>query len=735
VPRILQKKFSNFSQFRTDFWSEKLTMERINNRGLIQQNVESDEVVEKIFQQHEVVRPRNPSQLWTVPESNEKSPPNEAIQEMTPNIDYNDVNDDYYTFFSSPEMNHFFSLKEYYDGKTILCTGCTGFIGKVLAEKILRCLPNVKQVYVMIREKKKVDRSNKSIQIISGQERLVNEILRSPIMDRLVEEQFKGDRTKFEEFALSKLTCIENDVTDTDIFLPKAGDHSKRQSQRTKTLFEIRNEVNVILHVAATVGFTEPLPDALRLNVFGTLNILRFALNCPNIKSFTHVSTAYVNSNQPSGSKVFERFYPLNLQNSEFGEKKKFRRLVRGYSNTIEQIQGSEEELDEIEQFCERIFPDFSFKRFFDPSQISYRPDVTNREDENFMKTFTKQVLQNTKFPNTYTLTKHLAEKLVAKYHGHIPISIVRPTIVGAALKEPQPGWIDAVSAGAAVYLFIGLCVMRIIPGKTYTISDQIPVDFVVNQLLTSAVDVTFRQEKQKKALIKNSAATPSNKGLIRIYHIGTSTTNPSPWGVTADKVSEYWRNYPTERKISPDLSATMTMLENPISYNAHFFFRYTAWTQLFKILDKLSADGFNIFKWNEPPNPTTKYGKIATQLSKVEQRVNTLADHFYHFTMNEWFFDSSHVLECNDRVSPSERTIEGFELDYDFDWTEYLNLFCYGIQRFFLKEEPPYLPPQQQQHRAQQMRQRIAIEEEEQRREGKQPSRFNMKSFRLSKF
>ena len=45
--------------------------------------------------------------------------------------------------------------------------------------------------------------------------------------------------------------------------------------------------------------------------------------------------------------------------------------------------------------------------------------------------------------PNTYTYTKALAEQLLERECGDIPLAIVRPSIVTAALKEPLPGWID----------------------------------------------------------------------------------------------------------------------------------------------------------------------------------------------------------------------------------------------------------------------------------------------------
>jgi fatty acyl-CoA reductase len=47
-------------------------------------------------------------------------------------------------------------IREFYKGKTILLSGTTGFVGKVILEKILRSLADVKRIYVMIRPKKTV---------------------------------------------------------------------------------------------------------------------------------------------------------------------------------------------------------------------------------------------------------------------------------------------------------------------------------------------------------------------------------------------------------------------------------------------------------------------------------------------------------------------------------------------------------------------------------------------------
>lgn len=44
-------------------------------------------------------------------------------------------------------------MAEYYAGKSVLITGATGFMGKVLVEKLLRSCPEVKALYLLVRPK------------------------------------------------------------------------------------------------------------------------------------------------------------------------------------------------------------------------------------------------------------------------------------------------------------------------------------------------------------------------------------------------------------------------------------------------------------------------------------------------------------------------------------------------------------------------------------------------------
>lgn len=45
------------------------------------------------------------------------------------------------------------TVPEFYTGKNVLITGATGFMGKVLLEKLLRSCPAIKSAYVLVRPK------------------------------------------------------------------------------------------------------------------------------------------------------------------------------------------------------------------------------------------------------------------------------------------------------------------------------------------------------------------------------------------------------------------------------------------------------------------------------------------------------------------------------------------------------------------------------------------------------
>lgn len=58
------------------------------------------------------------------------------------------------------------SVSDFYNGKTVFITGGTGFMGKVLLEKLLRACPGVSKIYLLIRPKKGQDAQERLQQLL-----------------------------------------------------------------------------------------------------------------------------------------------------------------------------------------------------------------------------------------------------------------------------------------------------------------------------------------------------------------------------------------------------------------------------------------------------------------------------------------------------------------------------------------------------------------------------------------
>ncbi|XP_075423523.1 fatty acyl-CoA reductase 1 isoform X3 [Ascaphus truei] len=167
------------------------------------------------------------------------------------------------------------SIPDFYKGKNVLITGATGFMGKVLLEKLLRSCPSVKAVYVLVRPKA----SQKP------QER-VTEMMGYKLFDRLRDEQ--PDSTE-------KVIAISSELTQPELDLSK---------EDQETLIDC---IDIVFHCAATVRFNESLRDAMQLNVIATRQVLYLAQRMKKLEVFIHVSTAYANCNR---KQIEEIVYP-----------------------------------------------------------------------------------------------------------------------------------------------------------------------------------------------------------------------------------------------------------------------------------------------------------------------------------------------------------------------------------------------------------------------------------------
>lgn len=206
------------------------------------------------------------------------------------------------------------NIKDFFAKKSVLITGATGFVGKVLVEKLLRSCDSVESIFILIRTKKngeflKEYRLFMVTQIlrkvtgltVNPQERLTK-FIGSAAFDRLRRENTES---------FYKLKLISGDVTCDNLGMS--------QADREKLV----EKVHVIFHCAAMVRFDLKLSEIMKINVIGTLQVLQLAERIKNLKSFVFVSTAFSQSYQTSleekhYSTGFNIFELLNINDKEF---------------------------------------------------------------------------------------------------------------------------------------------------------------------------------------------------------------------------------------------------------------------------------------------------------------------------------------------------------------------------------------------------------------------------------
>ncbi|CAH1962551.1 unnamed protein product [Acanthoscelides obtectus] len=165
-------------------------------------------------------------------------------------------------------------IQDFYKDTNIFITGSTGFLGKILIEKLLRSCKDVSTLYLLVRSKK-----GKNVHT------RVEEIF-----DDIIFERLRKECPKFRH----KVVGIAGDCTLPDLGL---------SIEDRKLLMD---KVNVVFHVAATVRFDEKLNIAVAINVRAGRDLLQLAREMKDLKSFIHVSTAFSNC---AADLTEEKFY------------------------------------------------------------------------------------------------------------------------------------------------------------------------------------------------------------------------------------------------------------------------------------------------------------------------------------------------------------------------------------------------------------------------------------------
>ncbi|XP_030557712.1 putative fatty acyl-CoA reductase CG5065 isoform X1 [Drosophila novamexicana] len=165
-------------------------------------------------------------------------------------------------------------VQEYYKDKTVFITGASGFMGKVLLEKLLYSCHSLKEVIIICRPKRG-----------KTPEARLEDMFKLPIFQRIKDER---------PHMLKKVTIYQGDVT-YDL-LGLSGDSLKHVVENT----------NIVFHMAATLKLEGNLRDAIDMNLLGTKRALNVAKDMKQLEAFVHLSTAFCNCDQEV---MYEKVY------------------------------------------------------------------------------------------------------------------------------------------------------------------------------------------------------------------------------------------------------------------------------------------------------------------------------------------------------------------------------------------------------------------------------------------
>ncbi|KAK2714234.1 hypothetical protein QYM36_008713 [Artemia franciscana] len=446
-------------------------------------------------------------------------------------------------------------IAPFYTGKSVLVTGATGFFGKVLLEKLLTSCPDIKIIYVLIRQK--ADKS--------ARDRL-EDIYMSGAFEN-VREKVGGRRRFFD-----KIVSIAGDVT-----LPNLGVDDIDLT--------VIKHVSVVFHCAADVKFETPLKQSLDANVEGTKRVVGLckAIGKPVL---IYVSSAYATCNRLGDRD--EVIYPPK------------------YSEDV------------IAELAERNDATMGDAEFYDGH------------------------------PNSYTLSKALAESYLESISETLPVVIVRPSQVTPSLREPFPGWIDNAGGPTGLIAAVGKGIIRRVSCDPDIIVDFIPVDVAVHLMIAAAYDMS----KQSSGL--------------KIYNCTTSGENPMMMKHVEDILcNHYWRENPLQGALLPP----------------YVKFQKQDWVVKFQ----------GIYLHTIPAYAIDMILRLTGQrpmLVRAHQKLGKALKFIRFFMYNEWKYHAENTIKLHESLSPEDQETFMFDIR-KIEWNSYYNNYTLGVRHFLFRESP----------------------------------------------
>jgi len=513
-----------------------------------------------------------------------------------------------------------FSVRKALSGKHIMLIGVTGFIGKVWLVNLLKDLPEIGRIYLLIRKQK----SNPAIRRF---EKIVEE---SPVFDPLHDHYGEG----LGKFLAERVEVVEGDVSISGLGL--SAELSKR----------LLDDLDLVINSSGLTDFNPDLRDALATNVDAAMHILDFVRNSRHA-GLVHLSTCYVAGARDG--RVTERIRPDYTPAGipDFNAEREHQLLYELVESAEKMAEGPEvtEELRRDALSKEHAARDLSGAALENQIRKNRIRWLRNYLTETGIKR-----AHELGWPNTYTLTKSLAESLIAKYGADLPVAIVRPAIVETSVEKPLVGWNEGINTSASLSYLLGTY-FRQLPTNERKRLDIIPVDSVCRGMTLIAAAVIERRHDP-------------------MYQLATSVTNPCDMRRSIELTSlAHRKHYRAQEGLEGWLRLRFDAI--PVSKQRYRRMSAPAQIAIIKSIQKVMSP----LPLKRPP-----LVKAERSLEKVEKLIG-LFEPF--ILLNEHDFIADNIEKLAYALLPEERHDFGYDTR-SIDWWEYwINIHIPALRRW----------------------------------------------------
>jgi thioester reductase-like protein len=522
--------------------------------------------------------------------------------------------------FNGKKQSQPLSVRLTLAGKNILLIGVTGFIGKVWLAQLLNELPQIGKIYVLIRRQRTT----------TAQRRFEKIFEESPVFGPLQERL--GDR--FAEFVSERVEVIEGDAS-----RPGLGIAPEIRAQ-------LAGNLDLVVNSSGLTDFNPDLREALASNVGPVLHLIEF-LRGSDHAALMHLSTCYVVGGKDGRvvEEVQPNYTPLGI--ADFDSDHEWRSLQEVVAHAEARAESPEITAALRRQALGRL------RGGEEPAG----PELENLIRKNRIRWLRNRLTRagtrrarRLGWPNTYTLSKSLAESVIVRHGAGLPIAIVRPSIVETSTDQPFRGWNEGINTSAPLSYLLGTY-FRQLPTNERKCLDVIPVDMVCRGMTLIAAAIIARRHEP-------------------IYQLATSASNPCDMGRSIELTGlAHRKHYRSQQSLENWMRMQFDTI--PVSKSRYEKFSVPAQKAVVRGINRAAS----ALQMKKPP-----LARQERELIRVEKLIELYKPFILH---NEQVFEAQNVQLLSAALPPEERAAFGYDPSAVDWWDYWINIHIPALRRW----------------------------------------------------